>query len=265
MIKKIIRRLGRFIVNQQGRELLSLFFRFGRSSKNSQAIINTSMGKFHVSDALSFVYQFKDIVFEEIYKFTTEKSSPLIYDCGANVGLSCAYFKKLFPKSVIKAFEADKKIFELLQENILTNNFASVETINKAVWISNDGVQFSSDGADGGSIYGASSPNLIPSVRFRDVITNEKIFIDMLKMDIEGAEIEVMRDCAHVLGNVKNIFIEYHSWQNQTQQLDVLLNILTTAGFRYDIQSISRQSSPFITKGAALKMDLQLNIFAFRI
>jgi len=33
----------------------------------------------------------------------------------------------------------------------------------------------------------------------------------MLKIDIEGAEYDVLKDCEDSLENVKNIFVEYHS------------------------------------------------------
>jgi uncharacterized protein YfeS len=39
-----------------------------------------------VPDALSFIWQFKEIFVEEYYRFEAKSESPVIYDCGANVG-----------------------------------------------------------------------------------------------------------------------------------------------------------------------------------
>ena len=47
----------------------------------------------------------------------------------------------------------------------------------------------------------------------------------MLKIDIEGAEFEVLDDCKNHLNNIENIFIEYHSSNKKPQQLhDILEN-----------------------------------------
>ena len=41
-----------------------------------------------------------------------------VIDCGANIGMSITYFKRLYPKSKIIGFEPDPKIFETLKKNI---------------------------------------------------------------------------------------------------------------------------------------------------
>ena len=61
--------------------------------------------------------------------------------------------------------------------------------------------------------------------------------VDFLKLDIEGAETTVIKDCADYLGNVDNIFVEYHSFLSEKQTLDELLNILKKTNFRVQIQT----------------------------
>ena len=99
---------------------------------------------FDVPDLPSFLWQFKEIFVDEIYKFNTMEKEPVIYDCGANIGMSCLYFKTLYPNCKIKAFEADPKIVQILRNNLARNNILpNVEIINAAVWINNGGVEFS--------------------------------------------------------------------------------------------------------------------------
>ena len=88
--------------------------------------------------------------------------------------------------------------------------------------------------------------------------------VDLLKIDIEGAEYEVLKDCEDTLDNVENIFIEYHSWNNSPQKLSEILAILEKNNFRYYISSICGRSHPFINTGLDQNMDLQLNIFGVR-
>src|SRR5688572_20822569 len=58
-------------------------------------------------DSASFVHSYSEIFKREIYRFTTVNNAPKIIDCGANIGLSVIYFKRLYPAAKIVAFEAD--------------------------------------------------------------------------------------------------------------------------------------------------------------
>jgi FkbM family methyltransferase len=136
----------------------------------------------------SFIWQFKEIFVDEIYKFNSKNEEPIIYDCGANIGMSCLYFKILYPKARIKAFEADPIITDVLKLNLARNGINDVEIINKAVWIDYNGVEFGRDGADGGSIYLMSNKIKVDSIRLKDFLDDE-LEIDFLKIDIEGAEV----------------------------------------------------------------------------
>ncbi len=104
------------------------------------------------------------------------------------------------------------------------------------------------------------------SLRLKDLIDNEEK-INMLKIDIEGAEIDVIKDCKESLDKVENIFIEFHSFINKPQELDVILKILSENNFRYFIKQPVDRNIPFIIKTNKNypEMDLQLNIFAYKI
>jgi hypothetical protein len=88
----------------------------------------------------------------------------------------------------------------------------------------------------------------------------------MLKMDIEGAEIEVLKDCYGSLSNVRNLFVEFHCYVGQPQRLSEITKVLEAAGFRYFIMQPENRSRPFLNKTNKFnsEMDLQLNIFAYR-
>lgn len=218
---------------------------------------------FDVPDFPSFTEQFKELFVDESYKFTSQSSSPIIIDCGANIGTSCLYFKTLYPQSKVTAFEADEKIAKILTSNLNNNNINDVKIISSAVWINNDGIEFSCEGADGGSIQGNGARKKVNSIRLKEVL-NQIGRVDLLKIDIEGAEYEVIKDCQSALGNVENIFIEYHSWNNSPQRLSEILVILEQNNFRYYINGVCNRIQPFINKGEGGDMDLQLNIFCTR-
>src|SRR5436190_6322828 len=55
--------------------------------------------------ALSFL--FNEVFISNDYYFKSSPRQPVIIDCGANIGMSVLYFKKLYPQSKIIAFEAN--------------------------------------------------------------------------------------------------------------------------------------------------------------
>ena len=217
---------------------------------------------FYYVDVSTFYFGYNDIFLKEPYKFSSESTEPLIIDCGANIGLSVIYFKKLYPRSKVIAFEPDPDIFSTLRKNIDINNVSAVELVNKAVWVDNDTVDFEVEGGFSGRINKYKSQTNIIKVgaqRLKDLLTQK---IDFLKIDIEGAEFEVIKDCRENLGLVKHLFIEYHSHISEPQKLGELLNMLSAAGFRYHIKEAFTVKHPFLQTEEMLGMDLQLNIYA---
>lgn len=219
--------------------------------------------KLYFSDARSYLEMCDEIFKEENYKFISDKNAPFILDCGSNIGISIIFFKLLYPNSRIIAFEPDPDIFSILKKNIKSFNFENVELHNKAVWSSNEKVNFFSEGSWGGRIsQNSSNKKLISveSVKLSEFL-NEKI--DFLKIDIEGAEARVIDDCHDKLYNVKNLFIEYHSSVEEDQTLDKILSLISKSGMRYYIEGASHRKHPFLERIVS-GFDLQLNISAYR-
>jgi|APSaa5957512622_1039677.scaffolds.fasta_scaffold81946_2 FkbM family methyltransferase len=265
IFKRVFKATYKFLANKNIRQLLFLYLRwYGYERHKKVENIKVLGYKIDTPDMASFLGQFREIFVDDNYKFIAKSDEPVIYDCGANIGLSCLYFKSLYPKAKITAFEADKNIAEILSINLNNNNIKDVIIVDSAVWIHDDGVEFVAEGSDGGSIQGSGSKNKIPSVRLKGILEKSKRKIDLLKIDIEGAEYEVIKDCEKSLDNVKNIFIEYHSWNNSPQKLSEILSVLEKNNFRYFINGICGRPQPFVNKGTDQNMDLQLNIFGIK-
>lgn len=258
--------LFKFFNNSNYREYLRLAFHYGDKPRYHRYRIKFSNAIFDVPDCRSFIPQYKDIFVDEDYKFEAGSDKPLIYDCGANIGVSVLYFSKLYGRATIKAFEANPHIASILETNIARNNIRNVKVTNKAVWIDDAGVEISMDMADSSSMYSKGKKEKTNSIRLRDLIAREDK-IDLLKMDIEGAETEVIRDCIPVLNKVSKIFIEYHTFVNQPQQLSEILSILEKNGFRYFIENVNDRKCPLINLSNvnSTGMDTQFNIYSYRI
>ena len=221
--------------------------------------------KLKIIDSASFLAQYRGIFDKEIYKFNTTTSRPFILDCGANIGLSIIYFKRLYPQSKIIGFEPDEKAFEALTYNMNSFKFKNITLINKAVWTKKSLLPFFSEGADAGRIAVKCDHKKITeiqTIRLKDFLNTD---VDFLKIDIEGAETKILDDCSSLLFRVKHLFVEYHSFANMPQSLDKILKILTDASFRYYLSSSGVHSpQPFIQKNEYLGMDNQINIYATR-
>jgi FkbM family methyltransferase len=219
-------------------------------------------------DAASFLFTYKEIFEEQIYKFETRNQSPYIIDCGANIGMSVIYFKQLYPNANIIAFEPEKKIFKYLKDNIAALNLAKVELKNEAVWKEDGSLLFLNEGADAsrislvGDMADKKSSYSVDAVRLSRFINRE---VDFLKLDIEGAEFEVLKEIEPQLKFVKRLFVEFHSFDKREQQLDILLLLLKRNGYIYYIDTpVRMRTSPFVDKDTFLSFNFFLNIYAER-
>ena len=107
------------------------------------------------------------------------------------------------------------------------------------MWTAAGTLTFRSEGSDSGMI--ASLPGAVdgrsvavPSVRLRDVLEAEPA-IDLLKLDIEGAEDAVLADCEPSLGRVRALIMDLHEFDPASRQVPRVLDLLARAGFTYAI------------------------------
>ena len=254
-----------FFTDKNFRIFIWLTLRYGDKKRFVPTNSKVKGYRLHLPDGPSFVWQFYEIFFKRSYRFTTTKKQPVIFDCGANIGISCLFFKEEYPQAIIHAFEPDPTIFKVLSENLQRNQITDVQLYNAAVWKKEETLEFSSEGADGGALAtGGTQTVKVKAIRLKDKI--EAVGeIDLLKIDVEGAEVEVMRDCADALGKVQNIFVEYHSFNDQPQHLNEILEVLAKNGFRYYIENESSRKIPFVDKTGKYAMDMQINVFGYRV
>lgn len=218
-----------------------------------------------MSDAPSFAHMFRTYFVEESYRFASLSDNPYIVDCGANVGVGVRYWKTLFPSARVVALEPDPQIFDLLVAN--TSGLSDVELLRKAAWSADTVLSFAAVGADGGHLssladHGDEVVTLeVEAVRLREYLVGN---VDLLKIDIEGAELEVLRDCQDRLGLVQNLFVEYHSFVGSDQELSALFGIIEAAGFRTYSSVESPAKQPFVCRPVFNCKDFRLNIWCFR-
>ncbi|MBS1631992.1 MAG: FkbM family methyltransferase [Bacteroidetes bacterium] len=173
------------------------------------------------------------------------KISPCqIVDAGANVGAATLFFKDLFPGSKIVSIEPENENFKQLEKNIKINGLKDVKCVRAALWYKNEELKVE-EGFRGGverelSFSLKKSNSSLPKEGLVKGITLETILdyfpnnkIDILKVDIEGAESQIFdsfENTIAILSNVRLLAIELH---DEVIDRFRFLQFVEQAGFRH--------------------------------
>lgn len=136
-----------------------------------------------------------------------------VIDAGANVGYSAAYFLSRWPEAKVFALEPDEQNFEVLTRNLAPWE-ARATCLKVALWSHQTELDFRDETKGKGKEWGrqvkAAPAGNVRAVDVPYLLAAYGIdTIDLLKVDIEGAEMTVFRS-APWLDAVKNIVIELH-------------------------------------------------------
>jgi FkbM family methyltransferase len=165
----------------------------------------------------------------------------------------------------VLALEPDPALFACLERNVIANGCSSVELLDCAAWNAAGEIAFLPDGADGGRVLDAAHRGarqmMVRTVAIGALLADRPV--DVLKIDIEGAEDVVIADCAPILSRVRCLFVEYHAKRGAPSALGGIVRLLEQAGFRLHVENAVAGSAPFAAS-AAQPFDLQLNLAAWR-
>jgi FkbM family methyltransferase len=255
-----------FFLHYEYRVLFRLFLLNMFKKRHKEYTVSVDGYQLVIADFKSFIYQYEEIFYKKFYQFTSVSERPVIYDCGSNIGMSLLFFARHYPTAKIIGYEASASVYGVLAKNIEKNKATNVIAYQNAVWIKNEELTFSEEGADSGSLHSISNtPTIrVQAIDFLEVL-NKEDKIDLLKMDIEGAETTILPHIVNVLHKIENMFIEYHSFNGEAQTLDQILSILQENKFRYYIRHVNDRKTPFINLAKDKNMDMQLNIFAYKM
>ena len=161
----------------------------------------------------------------------------VIVDAGAYVGYSTAYFLKRYRRAQIYCIEPEDRNFESLELN--TRHFGErVQRLRAGLWSGETGLKVETglfgDGREWATTVRASWADETPDLRGIDIGSLMRKFgfdhIDILKVDIEGAEAVVFSEnFASWIDKVSIFAIELHG-QRCTR---VFLDALKTRDFRF--------------------------------
>lgn len=162
----------------------------------------------------SLVYKLLiDGMFENAYAkkmISCMEDKPVIFDIGANFGYYALLAGKTYPKAQVYAFEPIPDTYSDLTANINLNQLTNVVPVQTAISrlipdMKISGGMFYSDIEPGASslvnIRERNTIQLIevPLIQMDDFCAEHNIYPDFIKVDVEGAELQVFQGASNVL------------------------------------------------------------------
>ncbi|GEM_PF-523393 len=145
------------------------------------------------------------------YPFFQNFTPTKIIDAGANIGITSIFYRDHYPDAEIIALEVDENNQHLLKKNL--SNDAKTEILNCALWSSETQLSINNPTADNYSFQvEEDTEGKIKGVSIKWILNYKKWnTIDLLKIDIEGAEYFLFNEaCDSWLNKVDIIIIELH-------------------------------------------------------
>jgi FkbM family methyltransferase len=177
------------------------------------------------------IRMFYELLLEKMYRLPHSflPANAVIVDAGANIGMAALYFASAYPDATIYCIEPAQGNFNLLKKN-LQNQIAAnkVQPLQAALYKEDGMVSIDESGWAYNARLRPEGKTSVQAICMITFMKNNKLQkIDLLKMDIEGAEAFVFSGDLSWLQQVSAILIEIHSPDLVTS----LRSLLQAAGF----------------------------------
>lgn len=163
----------------------------------------------------SDVGAFRQVFVQREYKLPIEINPKFIIDGRANVGYSSLWFANKFPNAKIIAIEPEDSNYETLKQNI--NKYKNIKSIKSGLWSKNAYLKIVDTGWGNWGFrtdeVRAKEKYDIKAITINQILKDSGFDkIDVLKLDIEGAEKEVFSENTQWLSKTNMIIIELHDY-----------------------------------------------------
>lgn len=145
------------------------------------------------------------------------RNDDIVVDLGANQGIFTCYAAKRAPSGQVYAVEPDGDNLGWLKAHLELNHIANVTVVPKCIG-ERTGRAFFRKGLTSGTgrVVDAKAPETgiteVDQTTLDDLMTDYRIpRIDLLKIDVEGSEVAVLKGARDRLASIRRIALEYHS------------------------------------------------------
>jgi len=187
--------------------------------------LNLPIPKDHIQNQIINSKNFYEIdLLEEVGRLPLKDG--IVCDIGANIGNHSVYFSSILKRDVF-AFEPNKIARDILDKNIELNDLKDKVKVFQ-VGLGSEETQGSMD--INTTNLGASRLNLVPngdvSIKTLDSYIGKNIKVSLLKIDVEGFEIEVLEGAKETIKNDKPLIVIETQTNRDFLDINQKLNIL---------------------------------------
>lgn len=182
---------------------------------------------FRQSDRVAVDEILKNGEYSFVGEFISDAPHPLVIDAGANVGLFSIQVFSIRPDCKIVAVEPGPETFEVLKRTQAANPQFSWDCRRLALWSESGEIAFIACGASTGhriTTTRGSEAIMVSTVTLEQLaeLTGCGSTITLLRMDIEGAEVEVLKASIAFFTRVECLIVELHDPAFEDFCLDLL-------------------------------------------
>ena len=200
-------------------------------------------------DDFVIMTQHEDFLIE---RFSCKKND-IVVDVGAHIGqYTITSSTRVGPNGKVVAIEADPSNFEMLKRNINLNQFTNILPINYAVSSREEKVKLYLPSQESGFTkyntimtdrariekdkFIQVNANTLDNLLEQNGISHEEV--NWIKIDVEGAEYEVLKGATNILSKSKDIalLIEVHNLAGGTNFYTQILELLCSYRFKIEFE-----------------------------
>jgi FkbM family methyltransferase len=207
-------------------------------SLSGERIVTTPWGAKMHADNSQREFRFSNGTYEEeLVNEIEQKSSGKnihVADIGANVGYFTLLFNNVLKEGEVDAFEPFPPALERLKSNLDLNDESKISVYSCALTSSVGEIQLTKpDDANLGmaTISGESGTQYTVSARTLDDVYQGDRSPDLMKVDIEGAELELIRGGTATLPGVETLILELHGGYLKSDEVEEIFRLLSDTGF----------------------------------
>jgi FkbM family methyltransferase len=178
-----------------------------------------------IGSDLDSLYVIHEVFYLGNYDSLLIRSTDSVLDCGAHIGIFALKVAALC--SHVVAVEPASSNFNLLQKNIKLNELEKKIVPIKRIIHAKSGIFARLYLAEKGgrhSIYNTTGTvsEISETISVDDLSTSLGVKFDVIKIDVEGAEVDLLRGAKQTLACSREVIMEYHSRKLLKQSVKIL-------------------------------------------
>jgi FkbM family methyltransferase len=197
-----------------------------------------------------------EIFHERIYSLPPMSDVRTVVDVGGNVGMSCLWWAREYPNASIAAWEPHPTHCAIFADHICSNGYSDRVRLRPAAAGISDGTVSLTDDDDASTIGTSFRSARRIEVAMEDLFASAPAGrIDILKMDIEGAEYPILADprFQQLAARTRYLLLEWHKRTPADLGEQWCMERLRECGFKVQADATSRGGGEFgIIRGVRL-------------